>query len=250
MIEAIRTRLAGAASSSQAPKYVLLRDVILDAISAGEWTPGMRLPSEADLAAELPYSLGTIQRAYGELVKDGLIVRSRRRGSFVAPLQGQMAEPWHCRFLADDGSILPVYPRLVGHAPAEPDPRFAAAFGARARIIRIDRVFSIAGELEMVSRFFAPAPIVRPLLKLPRGRLETANFKAILLREVGIPVTRIVQTIVAADPERWHALKAPGNPHLVLEAIAYTADGEVAYLQDLYVPPTPRRLLFDSQIRP
>jgi len=64
-----------------------------------------RGPPEVKLAGLLPYSLGTIQKAYGELVKVGLIERSRGRGSFVASLQRQMSEPWHCRFLADDGEV-------------------------------------------------------------------------------------------------------------------------------------------------
>jgi len=99
MIDAIRARLA-ADSSVGGPKYRLLRNAIVGAISGGEWTPGMRLPTEAELADILPYSLGTIQKAYGELVKHGLVVRSRGRGSFVAAPHRQMADPWHCRFLS------------------------------------------------------------------------------------------------------------------------------------------------------
>lgn len=247
MIDAIRMRLA-AAPAAGAPKYRILRDVILDAISRGDWTAGMRLPPEAELAGLLPYSLGTIQKAYGELVKAGLVERSRRRGSFVASLQRQMSEPWHCRFLADDGGILPVYPRLVGHRAAAPDPRWRRLFGARARIVRIDRVFSIGGEFDVVSRFFAPSTIARPLLRLPRRRIETANFKAILLRELGMPVTRIVQAIGAADPRAWQAPALRGAPHLAMEATAYAADGEVVYVQDFCIPRCRRRLLFDSQL--
>src|SRR5262245_60991207 len=118
MIDAIQARLA-AAQSVQGPKYHALRAAFMGAISSGDWTPGAKLPTEAELAQLLPYSLGTIQKAYGELVKSGLVVRSRGRGTFVAPVQRQMAEPWHCRFLADDGTILPIYPRLLGHAAAE-----------------------------------------------------------------------------------------------------------------------------------
>ena len=61
--------------------------------ASGDWTPGMRLPTEAELAKSLPYSLGTVQKAYSELVKNGLVERARGRGSFVAPLQRQMSEP-------------------------------------------------------------------------------------------------------------------------------------------------------------
>src|SRR5437762_3767999 len=142
MIEAIQARLA-AVQPAPEPKYQVLRNAIVGAISGGDWTPGMRLPTEAELAQLLPYSLGTVQKAYGELVKNGLVVRSRGRGSFVAPAQRQMADPWHCRFLADDGTILPIYPRLLGHKAAARDRRWAELFGRNVKVVRIDRAISI-----------------------------------------------------------------------------------------------------------
>src|SRR6266508_43339 len=248
MIEAIRARLADA-QSAQGPKYRTLRTAIVGAISGGDWVPGTRLPTEAELAQMLPYSLGTIQKAYGELVKSGLVVSARGRGSFVASAQRQMAEPWHCRFLADDGTVLPIYPRLLGHEVAGKDPRWTQLFGPQAKIIRLDRAISINDEFEVVSRFFAPHAIARPLLRLPRDKVETANFKAILLRELGMPIGRIVQTIGVADKRMWRRLAMRSRPHLVLEATAYTAEGEVAYFQEIYIPPNRRKLLFDSELR-
>jgi GntR family transcriptional regulator len=248
MIEAIQARLA-AAQSSSGPKYQALRGAIVGAISSGDWTPGMRLPTEAELAQVLPYSLGTIQKAYGELVRNGLVVRSRGRGSFVAQLHRQMAEPWHCRFLADDGTILPIYPRLLGHAIAGKEARWVRLFGNNAKIVRIDRAVSINDEFEALSRFFALQAIARPLLQLPRDKMESANFKLVLLRELGIPISRIVSTIAGADQKAWRRLGLRSRPHLVLEATAYSAQGEVAYFQEIYIPRNRRKLLFDSELR-
>src|SRR5262245_17208043 len=231
MIDAIQARLA-AAQPAPGPKYHALRAAIMGAISGGDWTPGAKLPTEAELAQFLPYSLGTIQKAYGELVKSGLVVRSRGRGTFVASVQRQMAEPWHCRFLADDGTILPIYPRLLGHATAEKDARWPKLFGTQAKIIRLDRTISINREFEVLSRFFAPHAIAKPLLRLPRDNIETANFKAILLRELGMPICRITQTIAVADKNLWRRLAIRSRPHLVLEATAYTAQGDIAYFQE------------------
>lgn len=246
MIDTIQARVA-AARSATGPKYQILRDAILGAITSGEGMPGMRLPTEAELSKLLPYSLGTIQKAYGQLVQDGLVVRSRGRGSFIAPMQRQMAEPRHCRFLGDDGTVLPVYPHLVGHQRVRQERRWTELFGARAKVVRIDRVISINHEFDVFSRFFAPETITRELLSPARKGVESANFKLILLRELGMPITRIVQTIVRTDdtPDKRLAWR----PHLVLEATAYTAEGEVAYFQAIYIPPVDRKLLFDSDLR-
>jgi GntR family transcriptional regulator len=246
MMETIQARVA-AARPATGPKYQVLRDAILGAITSGEWTAGMRLPTEAELSKLLPYSLGTIQRAFGQLVQDGVVVRSRGRGSFIAPVQRQMAEPQHCRFLSDDGTVLPVYPRLVGHRRVAREKRWAELFGARVKMARIDRIISIDHEFEVFSRFFAPETITRKLFSLGRKNIETANFKAILLRELGMPISRIVQTIVRTDasPDK----RLGWRPHLILEATAYTAEGEVAYFQEIYIPSVSRKLLFDSDLR-
>ena len=248
MIDLIQERLA-ALPAGRAPKYRALRDVIVGTISSGDCKPGARLPTEAELAKMLPLSLGTIQKAYGELVKTGLVERARGRGTFVAPLSGQMADPWHCRFLGADGSILPVYPRLIGHAPASADPRWSSLFGADAKVMRIDRRISINREFDVVSRFFAPGRLARALLRLPRDQIETANFKLVLLRELGVPIVRIMQTIAAADARAWRGLGLHTRPHLVLEAIAYGADGDAAYFQEIHIPPNRRRLRFDSDLK-
>ena len=248
MIEAIQTRLA-AAQPAGGPKYELLRSAMIGAISSGDWSPGMQLPTEAELAQMLPYSLGTIQKAYGELVKSGLVVRARGRGSFVALMDRRMAEPLHCRFLADDGSILPIYPRLLGHEAAGKNPRWTALFGENARTVRIDRAISINDEFEVVQRFFAPHSVSKALLQRSRDKVDIANFRVILARELGMPISRAVQTIASADRKIWRQLGIRSRPHLVLEATAYTREGQVAYFQEVYIPPNRRKLLFESEIR-
>ena len=247
MIETIQARLA--AVEAPAPKYQILFNAIVGAISDGDWKPGIRLPTEAELEQRLPYSLGTIQKAYGELVKNGLVVRSRGRGSFVAPARRQMSDPWYCRFLGDDGSILPVYPRLVGHGIAAKDARLTELFGKTVKVVRIDRANAINDEFEVFSRFFSSQAIAKPLVRLPPEKIQTANFKLILLRDLGLSITRVTQTIAMPDPRKWRKLAIRTRPHLVLESTAYTADGTVAFFQEIYIPPNRRKLVFDSELK-
>jgi GntR family transcriptional regulator len=248
MIEMIQDRLTSGGSDG-APKYQTLRDAIVDAIASGDWAPGTRLPTEANLAKALPFSLGTVQKAYSELVKDGLVERTRGRGSFVAPLQRHMLEPWHCRFLADDGSILPIYPKLLGYAVAEKHTRWDGLFGPKAKVIRIDRAVSIDRRFDVISRFFAVERIAKALLRISRTRSEAVNFKTVLLREFGMPIKRIAQTIGNADRTMWKRLRLPSSPHLFIEATAYTTGDDVAYFQELYIPPNDRKLLFESSLK-
>lgn len=61
------------------------------------------------------------------------------------------------------------------------------------------------------------------------------------------PISCIVQTI--ARTEAIPLKRLGWRPHLVLEATAYTAEGEVAYFQEIYIPSVTRKLLFDSDLR-
>src|SRR5215510_6364531 len=192
---------------------------------------------------------GTIQKAYGELVKTGLVVRARGRGSFVASLQRRMAEPWHCRFVGDDGTILPIYPRLLGHETAAKDARWQALFGQNAKVVRIDRTISVNNEFEVHNRFFALNSIAKALLQRSREKVETANFRVVMTQEFGITIFRIVQTIRMADKKLWQRLGISTRPHLLLEATAYTTEGDAAYFQEIYIPPNRRKLLFESELR-
>lgn len=54
-----------------------------DDITRGRYQPGAVLPREADLAAEHQVSRPTVHRAIAQLVAEGLLVQTRRRGTIV-----------------------------------------------------------------------------------------------------------------------------------------------------------------------
>jgi DNA-binding transcriptional regulator YhcF (GntR family) len=71
---------------SAVPLYLQLKHHILHLISSGEWKPGMSLPSVRQVAGELGLATATVQRAYGELQAQGLLVGRTGRGVYVAAL--------------------------------------------------------------------------------------------------------------------------------------------------------------------
>jgi len=66
------------------PIYVQLREQLLRAIGAGVLLPGEQLPTMRQVAVALKIDLNTAQRAYAELERDGVLVTTRGRGTFVA----------------------------------------------------------------------------------------------------------------------------------------------------------------------
>ena len=78
------------------PIYVQLREQILAAIGSGALTPGARLPTMRQVAVVLHIDLNTVQRAYAELEREGILTMVQGRGSFVAdappPARNRRAE--------------------------------------------------------------------------------------------------------------------------------------------------------------
>jgi GntR family histidine utilization transcriptional repressor len=64
--------------------YQRIRGQIEDLIRSGAWAPGRKVPSEAELMAQFDCSRMTVNKAMSALAEEGLIVRRRRAGSFVA----------------------------------------------------------------------------------------------------------------------------------------------------------------------
>jgi len=65
------------------PIYVQLRDQIAAAVGSGRLRPGDQLPTMREVAVELRIDLNTVQHAYAELERAGILTMVRGRGSFV-----------------------------------------------------------------------------------------------------------------------------------------------------------------------
>jgi GntR family transcriptional regulator len=77
---------------------VLVEPMIRRAIHAGEFTPGMKLPGEAEMIERYGVARSTVRLAIQLLKEDGLIETAHGRGSFVA----QSPQPQPVRFRASE----------------------------------------------------------------------------------------------------------------------------------------------------
>lgn len=63
-------------------------------LQAGEWAPGARLPTEAQLSTRFAVNRHTVRRALDELVRDGLVRVEQGRGAFATEdLLDYLVEP-------------------------------------------------------------------------------------------------------------------------------------------------------------
>lgn len=85
-------------SEAARPLFDQLRTQIIGGIRDGRLTPGTRLPTVRELAAELKMAVNTVARAYRELESVGVVETRGRFGTFVAradPADAAMAAAAH-----------------------------------------------------------------------------------------------------------------------------------------------------------
>ncbi|MCB1547043.1 MAG: GntR family transcriptional regulator [Hyphomicrobiaceae bacterium] len=229
------------------PKYQQIRIALMEAIRSGRWAEGARLPTEEELVALTGCSLGTVQRAVRMLADDGILLRRQGSGTFVASASWRISEPWHFQFFDEDSeTLLPAYPKVLAREWTKqrgPWTRFLGA--ASASLLRIDRAINVNHEFTAFSRFFVAGDQAKLMEALPVDELHGANFRLLLCERCRMPIARIEHAVslVQATGELARQVRTPRKEALLRVEIRATAvPGEPFYFQELFSPPTTRKL--------
>jgi DNA-binding LacI/PurR family transcriptional regulator len=84
--------MAPADKTNPLPLYLQVEDDLRRQIQSGALPVGYCLPLEPDLAGQYGVSTVTIKRALQDLAKEGLLVRIKRKGTFVSPRKDGLAD--------------------------------------------------------------------------------------------------------------------------------------------------------------
>jgi len=96
-----RTRDEPVAHIDPLPRYSQIKRMISARIQAGDWRPGDRIASEAELVRDMGVSRMTINRALRELTMEGQLIRVQGVGTFVAENKAESAL-FEVRNIADE----------------------------------------------------------------------------------------------------------------------------------------------------
>jgi GntR family transcriptional regulator len=224
------------------PKHVALKQILIAAIEHGHWNDGDQLPTEQALARITPYSLGTVQKAVGFLVKEGYVQRQRGRGTFVLPREKRMGEPWIYRVLSTDESrFVEMTTEVLRRIEVQSDATWASwltAGDVDRRIVRIDRVIH-AEKFSFLSHYFV-CPDRFPLFEqVQLDKLSGENFVQLTAETYQVSIEKIMRTIRGAPLPRF-ATEALGLPPrrfgTVLEVMANGPQGLPIFFHQLYIP--------------
>lgn len=136
--------------SSNTPLHEQLAWVLREKIRSHAWEAGMRIPSEHELSQRFGLARGTVRRALGILVDEGMLVQERGKGTFVS-------EPgiWHTsgrRLLSFAASLREQGKDFVTHVldervmPASDDVARELDIAPNSPALFLRRVRDVAGE--------------------------------------------------------------------------------------------------------
>ncbi|PSK99620.1 GntR family transcriptional regulator [Murinocardiopsis flavida] len=211
--------------------YDRIRSDLEAKISSGEWPPGTRVPTEAELGRSYGVSRVTVQRAVQQLVQQGLVVRYRRKGSFVAQAVPErnllgLANPLNAgpeiegRHIVSDARVIPARDAAARLAAPGVDDDAPVVQLRRTKLDTAEH--PIATELAVIPFALAPR-----LLDEPLEDLTTIAY----LRRTGVPVHRsrmYVEPRVLTGEEADALRKPPGTPVFHLRRHLWLTDGRAA----------------------
>lgn len=219
----------------QGPLYEQIRKAIAQKITGREWRPGHRIPFENDITAELGVSRMTVNRAINALVTDGLIVRRRKAGSFVAeqsavdaPLKILSAEAEaHAGGTSYSYQLLNRAVRSANQASIAGDP-----FDRDTRLVCIEARHMADGQPMMAERRWINLDVV------PAAGNE--NFESVapgewLLKHVPWSEAEHVISAVAADDLLADRLEIEsGAPCLNIERRTWIGESTITFVELTY----------------
>ena len=236
------------------PKYAELREIIRSAIMDEYWKNGEKIPNERKISDITPFSLGTVQKAFRDLVSEGVVERRQGHGSFVSLNKTQMTDPWHFRFSEGlNKEPLKVYPNVRFKKKVIRQNTWAKLLEpTEGRLIQIDRTVAIEDRFKIYSKFYLSEKKFERLIEKSNKELESENIKTILHHEFNVHFSNISQTFqcVTFPDQICEPLEVEsGTTGMLMEIFAYSNQKRTIYYQKVYIPPNDLKLIVTDSVK-
>jgi DNA-binding GntR family transcriptional regulator len=223
-------------------KLARVCDSIVGRIESGALRQGDRLPSEERLAAGFRVSVGTVQKALSRLAHSGLISREHGRGTFVSGSRVGPGDVHYLRFRDADGRDLPHYINVRSVRRSKRGGPWSEFLGPGVNI-RIERMMSVGGKVELYSEFWlreAEFARLKGGLNGGQRRYLERNLRLLLGQELALPTLRVDQLIRferLPEPVSDALGLDPEQPGFVMEVRGYTLRDRPLFYQRVCAGP-------------
>lgn len=215
--------------TSPLPYYAQVKESLREAIERGDWQPGAQIPGEPELCSLFGVSRTVVRQALTELVYEGLIVRAKGKGTFVAEakITENLAqkltgfyEDMATRGLATVSRILkqqvsPATSRIAGYLEVP----------AGAAVIEIERLRFVQDEPLVLVSTYIPYARCPALLQ---ADLTRQSLYALMEKQYGIVISRgrrAFEAVAATQRESELLRIERGAPLMLLDSVSCTEDG-------------------------
>lgn len=223
---------------SPLPLHFQLKQHLLEKLESGEWRPNDLIPSEQELQEQFGLSRTTVRQALSDLVHDGLLVRERGRGTFVAPPKMTHSPEERkslTEFMLEQG-IKPGWQVLErGFVQAPKEVAEQLKMPPRSAVYLLRRLRLAEEQPIGVHTAFLPAAVAEQIDEA--GLLEGGSLHYIshIPQMLTSRATRTIEAVSASDLDEALLYRPAGSPILQITRVIRSAAGEpLEYLQARY----------------
>jgi GntR family transcriptional regulator len=215
--------------SSPIPYYVQVIEALKDRISRGEWRVGDQLPGEQALCEMFDVSRTVIRQALQSLMQEGLIVRRKGRGTFIAePKISESLAQRLTGFYEDMVSqgYTPVSQVLKQHLiPASAKVADNLEIPPGTQVIEIERLRFVQDEPLVLVTTYLPYRLCSDLLHV---ELTHKSLYMLLRERCNLTITRGRRILQAVQPNEYETtlLRIKKSvPLIMLDSVSYLSSG-------------------------
>lgn len=224
--------------NSPLPLHYQLKQHLLEKIESGEWKSNDLIPSEQELQNSFGLSRITVRQALSDLVYEGLLIRERGRGTFVAPPK-MTHSPDDRRSLTEfmtEKGITPGW-KVIEKGFIEANKEVAANLKLphKTRVYRIRRLRLAEDEAIGQHTAYLPESVSSQINEA--GLLEggSLNYISHIPQMATSRATRSIEAVPASDLDVKLLHLSSGSPVLMIQRVVTSAAGEpLEFLQARY----------------
>lgn len=211
----------------EGPLYAAVKRRILEALAAGTWKPGERLPTEPQLAERYGVAISTVRAGLAELSAAGIVVKRQGKGVFVATHDLDQQQFRFQHVYRNTGDKLSTTREVVSvrkvRASAEVR-RLLALPADGADVVEARALLKLEGRPMATMTLVLPHALFGGISRAALERDEE-NLYSYYQREFGVTVLRMQERVSArvADAETAKALGVRrGHPLMMVDRLAYS----------------------------
>lgn len=214
---------------SPIPFYAQVMNTVKDLIEREVWKPTDQIPREIDLCLLFDVSRTVIRQAIKELTHEGLLIRKKGKGTFVAEkkITGSLVQDLTGSFADMAAQGLTLISKVLEQSIIKPTSKIASylQIDSEETVIKITRLRFVKGEAIVLVTTYLPYKICPGLENVD---LSQQSLYEVLATKYDLHIERGVRTIEAVEANKEEAELlgvADGSPLMLIISISYLKDG-------------------------